>query len=128
MFDSISAQRRIGRFAWAMAWFGLVAGQFHAMARHQTADGKAVLGVAGRAQTAGVPVAVLAGTLAPGHETLYGRGVDCAMSIVPAPMALQDAMARAEPLIEAAAARLARLLSTGRKIDDIQDGVRRERE
>jgi hypothetical protein len=40
MFDSITAQRRIGRFAWAMAWFGLVAGQFHAMARHQTADGK----------------------------------------------------------------------------------------
>jgi hypothetical protein len=40
MFDSIQAQRRIGRFAWAMAWFGLVAGQFHAMARHQTKDGK----------------------------------------------------------------------------------------
>jgi hypothetical protein len=40
MFDSITAQRRIGRFAWAMAWFGLVAGQLHAMARHQTADGK----------------------------------------------------------------------------------------
>jgi hypothetical protein len=40
MFDSTQTQRRIGRFAWAMAWFGLVAGQFHAMARHQTADGK----------------------------------------------------------------------------------------
>lgn len=43
MFDSLEAQRRIGRFAWVMAWFGLVAGQFHAMARHQTADGKADL-------------------------------------------------------------------------------------
>jgi hypothetical protein len=43
MFDSIEAQRRVGRFAWSMAWFGLVAGQFHAMARHQTADGKADL-------------------------------------------------------------------------------------
>jgi hypothetical protein len=40
MFDSTQAHRRIGRFAWAMAWFGLVAGQLHAMARHQTADGK----------------------------------------------------------------------------------------
>ena len=40
MLDSTIAQRRIGRFAWAMAWFGLVAGQLHAMARHQTADGK----------------------------------------------------------------------------------------
>ena len=40
MFESRESQRRIGLFAWAMAWFGLVAGQFHAMARHQTADGK----------------------------------------------------------------------------------------
>lgn len=40
MFDSIETQRRIGRIAWTMAWIGLVAGQFHAMARHQTADGK----------------------------------------------------------------------------------------
>jgi hypothetical protein len=31
---------RIGRFAWVMAWFGLVAGQLHALARHNTADGK----------------------------------------------------------------------------------------
>ena len=35
-----SAQRRIGRFAWVMAWVGLVVGQLHALARHQTADGK----------------------------------------------------------------------------------------
>jgi hypothetical protein len=33
----------IGRFAWVMAWFGLVAGQLHALARHATADGKADL-------------------------------------------------------------------------------------
>src|SRR4051794_6199448 len=39
-FDSTRTQRRIGRFAWATAWFGLVAGQLHAMARHQTTDGK----------------------------------------------------------------------------------------
>jgi hypothetical protein len=30
----------VGRFAWAMAWFGLVAGQLHALARHATEDGK----------------------------------------------------------------------------------------
>lgn len=40
MLDDPVNQRRIGRFAWVMAWFGLVAGQFHAMARHQTAEGK----------------------------------------------------------------------------------------
>ena len=43
MFDSEQSQRRIGRFAWVMAWFGLVMGQFHAMARHQTADGRSDL-------------------------------------------------------------------------------------
>jgi len=32
--------QRIGRFAWVMAWVGLVVGQLHAMARHNTADGK----------------------------------------------------------------------------------------
>ena len=43
MFDSEQSQQRIGRVAWVMAWFGLVMGQFHAMARHQTADGKSDL-------------------------------------------------------------------------------------
>ena len=32
--------RRIGRAAWVMAWVGLIVGQFHAMARHNTVDGK----------------------------------------------------------------------------------------
>ena len=32
--------RTIGRLAWVMAWVGLVAGQFHAMARHNTVDGQ----------------------------------------------------------------------------------------
>lgn len=44
MFDTLlrsaESQRRAGRFAWAMAWFGLVMGQLHALARHNTADGK----------------------------------------------------------------------------------------
>lgn len=33
-------QQKIGRFAWVMAWVGLVAGQLHALARFATADGK----------------------------------------------------------------------------------------
>jgi hypothetical protein len=40
MLDSSRTQARVGRFAWAMAWFGLVMGQLHALARHNTADGK----------------------------------------------------------------------------------------
>jgi hypothetical protein len=33
-------ERAVGRAAWALAWFGLVAGQLHAMARHATPEGK----------------------------------------------------------------------------------------
>jgi hypothetical protein len=33
-------ERQIGRFAWVMAWVGLVVGQLHALARFATADGK----------------------------------------------------------------------------------------
>jgi hypothetical protein len=40
MFESVDAQRRIGRFAWVMAWVGLVVGQLHALARFATEDGK----------------------------------------------------------------------------------------
>ncbi len=40
MFESEESRRRVGRYAWAMAWFGLVAGQLHALARHNTVDGK----------------------------------------------------------------------------------------
>lgn len=35
--------REIGRFAWVMAWVGLVIGQVHALARFRTEDGKADL-------------------------------------------------------------------------------------
>ncbi|MFN0284143.1 MAG: hypothetical protein ACKVZ6_19515 [Kineosporiaceae bacterium] len=41
--DTELRDRRIGRVAWVMAWVGLVVGQFHAMARHNTADGKSDL-------------------------------------------------------------------------------------
>jgi hypothetical protein len=37
---SVQTQVGIGRFAWVMAWVGLVIGQLHALARHATADGK----------------------------------------------------------------------------------------
>lgn len=40
MFESMEKQRRIGSFAWVMAWVGLVVGQLHALSRFATADGK----------------------------------------------------------------------------------------
>ena len=39
MFDNLlKHEREIGRFAWFAAWFGLVIGQLHALARHRTED------------------------------------------------------------------------------------------
>ncbi len=38
--DDPVARRRIGRYAWVMAWVGLVVGQLHALARFATADGR----------------------------------------------------------------------------------------
>ena len=43
MFESEKNQRLIGRVAWVTAWFGLVMGQLHAMARHRTEDGRSDL-------------------------------------------------------------------------------------
>ena len=40
MIDSTQTQARLGRLAWATAWFALLFGQLHAMARHQTVDGR----------------------------------------------------------------------------------------
>jgi hypothetical protein len=40
MFETETSQRRVGRFAWVMAWVGLVMGQLHALSRFATAEGK----------------------------------------------------------------------------------------
>lgn len=82
----------------------------------QTAMGKALSGIAGRAQDSGVPVAVIAGSLGRGHEAIFDIGMDCALSIVPGPMPLHEAMERAEQLLEDAAARLARAILLGQRL------------
>lgn len=46
MLESPATQERIGRFAWATAWFGLVAGQLHALSRFATEEGKSDLEIA----------------------------------------------------------------------------------
>jgi hypothetical protein len=45
----MTREQRIGRFAWVMAWVGLVVGQLHALARFQTADGREDLELPGTA-------------------------------------------------------------------------------
>lgn len=43
MFEDTKTQVRIGWFSWVMAWFGLVMGQLHALARFATEEGKSDL-------------------------------------------------------------------------------------
>ena len=79
----------------------------------QSAMGKAPAGVARMAKKNGVPVVCLSGGLGKGAEDLFAQGVDALASIVPEPMPLEECMARAEELIESAAARVCRLLRVG---------------
>lgn len=83
----------------------------------QSAMGKAPAGIASRAKAKGVPVAAIAGTLGAGHEAVYSCGIDCAIGIAPGPMPLEEAMVRAEELIEKAASRLARAVRLGKRME-----------
>jgi glycerate kinase len=82
----------------------------------QTAMGKAPMGVAAAARRLGVPVVCLSGGLGDGADLLLSHGIDALASVVPGPMPLEEAMRRGEPLIEAAAARVCRLLRVGRAL------------
>jgi glycerate kinase len=80
----------------------------------QTARGKAPIGVAKAAQAAGKPVICLSGGLGPGYQDIFSHGVNAAMPIPPRCMTLEDCIAAGAPLLEEAAARLCRILKTGR--------------
>jgi glycerate kinase len=77
----------------------------------QTLHGKTVFGVARYASRAEVPVIALGGRVDPDAEVdLAAVGIVCA-PVTAGPMPLEDAMRNALKLIEAAAARTARVLS-----------------
>ncbi len=82
----------------------------------QTAMGKAPVGVAAVAKRHGVPVLCLSGGLGVGADEVLAHGIDALASIVPHPMPLDDCMAQGEALLEAAAARVCRLLLVGRTL------------
>lgn len=80
----------------------------------QTLRGKTPFGVASIARAEGVPVVVLAGTLGEGYQALYEHGINAAFAIASGPMTLQDACARAAPLLTDRARDIARLLIMAR--------------
>ena len=76
----------------------------------QTCYGKVPFGVARLAKKYGIPVLALAGSIGPGSEDLYGAGIDAMMSIVPGPVELEEAMARAGEMVREASSRAMRML------------------
>lgn len=79
----------------------------------QSTHGKTPVGVAGLARRQGVPVVALAGKLGPGYRAVYDCGIGAAFSIVPGPMDLAEAVARADDLLADAAEAVVRLWALG---------------
>ncbi|MDR1922249.1 MAG: glycerate kinase [Candidatus Adiutrix sp.] len=77
----------------------------------QTIWGKAPVGVAALGRELGIPTVCLSGSLGPGYQKMYASDIAAVMSMLPSPMGLGEAMARAEELLEDAAERLGRLLA-----------------
>jgi glycerate 2-kinase len=79
----------------------------------QTANGKAVAAVAEAARRGGAQVIALAGAVTASQKELDELGIAAALPISDGPLTLEASMARAAPLLEAAAARAMRLIATG---------------
>src|SRR5690606_21144258 len=67
----------------------------------------------GLARRWGKPVIAVAGALADDVDQLAEEGIDAAVAVTPRPMPLEEAMARAEELLELCGRRLARLVRVG---------------
>ncbi len=83
----------------------------------QTAHGKAPIGVARLARNCGVPVVCLSGGLGEGAEHVLEHGIDAILGIVSCPMPLEECMAKAAELVEAATVRVCRLIQVGKSLD-----------
>jgi glycerate kinase len=79
----------------------------------QTAMGKAPVGVAAVAGRHRVPVVCLSGGLDQGADEVLAHGIGALASIVPQPMTLEACISQGPALIEAAAARVCRLIRLG---------------
>ncbi|MCD7437560.1 glycerate kinase [Streptomyces lincolnensis] len=81
---------------------------------HQTPRGKVPAEVARRAKLHGRPVLALAGTLGEGAHSV--PGVDAYSGILPAPMALAEALVRASELLTDASERALRMILLGARL------------
>jgi glycerate kinase len=81
----------------------------------QSAFGKTAVGVARLARSLQCPCLALAGSIGSGAEAVLDQGIDAYFSICPGPISLEEAIARAEPLLEQAAVQAVRATMTGLK-------------
>ena len=98
-----------------MAWADIVVtgeGQLDGQSRH----GKACSGVARLAGAVGRPVVAIVGAVVGENEAVQVLGLDAVLPVPPGPVSLVQAMAGATGYLEAAGARLARLLLTGGRL------------
>ena len=85
-------------------------------ADRSTIFNKAPVGVARLASNHGVPTVLLAGSLGPGHEELYGHNVASIICIADRPMNFEASLSRSAELLESAAERTMRLILAGKKM------------
>ncbi|MGC8659142.1 MAG: glycerate kinase [Desulfomonilaceae bacterium] len=80
---------------------------------YQTAFGKAPVGVGKLAKQFNKVAICISGSLGRGADDILDQGINAVVSIVPAPMKLEECMKSAPELVEKAANRVARLLKAG---------------
>src|SRR5262249_43318479 len=74
----------------------------------QSAFGKTAVGVAALARSLGCPTLALAGSIGAGGEAVLEHGVDAYFSICSGPLSLEEAVARAEELLQRATEQVVR--------------------
>ena len=79
----------------------------------QTVYNKAPIGVARRAKKRSIPVIAVCGSIGKGFEDVHAEGIDAVVSIVSAPMTLDEASARSGELIADAVAGAMRFMKAG---------------
>jgi glycerate kinase len=78
------------------------------------------VGVARVARQFDVPVVCLSGGLGEGSEAVLQHGVDALMSIVARPASMDECIASARELLQAAAARICRIIRVGMRVRERQ--------
>ncbi|HEX7057981.1 MAG TPA: glycerate kinase [Bacilli bacterium] len=82
----------------------------------QTVFGKAPVGIAAAAKKFGKPVVCLSGSVGADVKLLHERGVDVVISVTPAPIPLEQAIAAAKQNIRQTAAQIMRAILLGKSL------------